>query len=108
MIKDLSDCNNLIQVPNVDSKILSKIIKYCNKHVVDNPESETTKDEIRQWHKDFLKVDQETLFKLILAANSMEIKSLLMATCKYVARTIQENTPEEIRKMYNIKNDYTS
>uniref|UniRef100_A0A803MWW1 SKP1 component POZ domain-containing protein n=1 Tax=Chenopodium quinoa TaxID=63459 RepID=A0A803MWW1_CHEQI len=66
MIKDLSDCNNLIQVPNVDSKILSKIIKYCNKHVVDNPESETTKDEIRQWHKDFLKVDQETLFKLIL------------------------------------------
>ncbi|GMI91346.1 ARABIDOPSIS SKP1 HOMOLOGUE 1, UFO INTERACTING PROTEIN 1, S phase kinase-associated protein 1 [Hibiscus trionum] len=102
MIED--DCvDNGIPLPNVTSKILSKVIEYCKKHV-DAPNSD---DELKSWDADFVKVDQATLFDLILAANYLNIKSLLDLTCQTVADMIKGKTPEEIRKTFNIKNDFT-
>lgn len=37
----------------------------------------------------------------------MDIKPLLDLTCKTVANMIKGKTPEEIRKTFNIKNDFT-
>ncbi|GAA0164055.1 ubiquitin-protein ligase [Lithospermum erythrorhizon] len=93
-----------IPLPNVSSKILAKVIEYCKRHV----ESQTDKDEdLKTFDQDFVKVDQPTLFDLILAANYLNIKSLLDLTCQTVADMIKGKTPEEIRKTFNIKNDFT-
>lgn len=54
-----------------------------------------------------VQVDQGTLFELILAANYLDIKGLLDVTCKTVANMIKGKTPEEIRRTFNIKNDFT-
>lgn len=54
-----------------------------------------------------MQVDQGTLFELILAANYLDIKGLLDVTCKTVANMIKGKTPDEIRKTFNIKNDFT-
>lgn len=43
----------------------------------------------------------------IQAANYLNIKSLLDLTCQTVADMIKGKTPEEIRKTFNIKNDFT-
>ncbi|XP_074310408.1 SKP1-like protein 1A [Silene latifolia] len=120
MIED--DCaDNAIPLPNVTAKILSKVIEYCKKHV-DAPASKTADttttttttagvaggdDELKKWDEDFVKVDQSTLFDLILAANYLNIKDLLDLTCQTVADMIKGKTPEEIRKTFNIKNDFT-
>ncbi|XP_028775351.1 SKP1-like protein 1A [Neltuma alba] len=107
MIED--DCaDSGIPLPNVTSKILAKVIEYCKKHVdAANSEEKISEEDLRAWDADFVRVDQATLFDLILAANYLNIKSLLDLTCQNVADMIKGKTPEEIRKTFNIKNDFT-
>jgi Skp1 family, tetramerisation domain len=82
MIED--DCaENSIPLPNVNSKILSKVIEYCKKHVAaaeaaiskataeegataTASASKTSDEELKAWDAEFVKVDQGTLFDLIL------------------------------------------
>ena len=52
-------------------------------------------------------MDQDTLYELILAANYLDIQGLLTVTCATVANMIKGKTVEEIRKHFNIKNDFT-
>ncbi|KAH7566235.1 hypothetical protein JRO89_XS08G0122300 [Xanthoceras sorbifolium] len=109
MIED--DCaNSGIPVPNVTSKILAKVIEYCKKHVEsaaktgdrsssnnNNSASAAVDDELKNWDAEFVK-----------AANYLNIKGLLDLTCQTVADMIKGKTPEEIRKTFNIKNDFTA
>ncbi|XP_010683792.2 SKP1-like protein 1B [Beta vulgaris subsp. vulgaris] len=119
MIED--DCaDNVIPLPNVTAKILSKVIVYCKKHVesaaakscstedsCSSTANSTTNEELKIWDSEFVTVDQSTLLDLILAANYLNIKSLLDLTCQTVSDMIKDKTPEEVRKMFNIKNDFT-
>ncbi|KAI3698853.1 hypothetical protein L2E82_42726 [Cichorium intybus] len=97
-----------IPVPNVTSKILSMVIEYCKKHVgTSKTDDQTAEEDLKSFDADFVKVDQGTLFDLILAANYLNIKSLLDLTCQTVADMIKDKSPEEIRQIFNIKNDFT-
>lgn len=102
-----------IPLPNVSAKILEKVIQYCDHHhkhptpQSDDKKDEKRTDDISAWDSEFCRVDQATLFELILAANYLDIKPLLDLTCKTVANMIKGRTPEEIRKTFNIKNDFT-
>ena len=115
MLEDMQDIGSdtPIPLPNVTGAILEKVITYCKYHKENpTPVSEEKKDEKRTddiipWDQEFCKVDQATLFELILAANYLDIKPLLDLTCKTVANMIKGKTPEEIRKTFNIKNDFT-
>ncbi|KAK8263367.1 hypothetical protein V6Z11_D12G037300 [Gossypium hirsutum] len=64
-------------------------------------------NKLKRWDALFVKVDQSTLFDLILAADFMNINSLMDLTCKTVANMMKGKTTEEIRGTFNIKNDYT-
>jgi S-phase kinase-associated protein 1 len=116
MLEDLGmdeEDEEVVPLPNVNSTILKKVIQWATNHKDDPAPSEDDEhkdkrtDDISSWDADFLKVDQGTLFELILAANYLDIKGLLDVTCKTVANMIKGKTPEEIRKTFNIKNDFT-
>lgn len=115
MIQDLADSDGAIPLPNVDSVTLERVIEYCAYHkdhpvapASENKEAERRSDDIAPWDKQFIdKLPQEPLFSLILAANFLDIKPLLDLGCKTVANMIKGKTPEEIRKTFNIKNDFT-
>jgi len=116
MLEDLGmeeDEEEPVPLPNVNAAILKRVIQWCTYHKDDPPPPEDDEnkekrtDDISSWDSDFLKVDQGTLFELILAANYLDIKGLLDVTCKTVANMIKGKTPEDIRKTFNIKNDFT-
>ncbi|GLJ36411.1 hypothetical protein SUGI_0731010 [Cryptomeria japonica] len=103
-----------VLLPNVNSKILAKVIEYCNYHV-EATKSAISEEDVKKWDKEFVKVDQATLFDLILvyAGNDellrifLNVKKLLDLTCQTVADMIEGKSPKEIRKTFKIKNDFT-
>ena len=78
-----------IPLPNVIAKILTKVIEYCEKHVIEQEGSACDidtashgsatmmKKEIENWDKEFVNVNQEMVFDLIMAANYLDRKSVV-------------------------------
>lgn len=101
-----------IPTPNVRSSVLEKVIEWCEHHkntIFPEDEDEDAKKSapVDEWDKNFLKVDQEMLYEIISAANYLNIKPLLDSGCKTVAEMIRNKSPEELRKIFNIVNDFT-
>ncbi|KAL8287060.1 hypothetical protein RQP46_004066 [Phenoliferia psychrophenolica] len=114
MLDDLPESDNAIPLPNVSANVLRKVLDWCEHHKKDPEPLETDSDdtrkkttEISDWDQKFIQVDQEMLFEIILAANYLDIKPLLDVGCKTVANMIKGKQPEEIRKLFNIVNDFT-
>ncbi|KAL1917151.1 uncharacterized protein VTP21DRAFT_4807 [Calcarisporiella thermophila] len=110
MLEDIGESDAAIPLPNVSAPILEKVIEYNTHHrhtIQQEDESRLRSDDIDEWDSNFCNVDQGTLFELILAANYLDIKPLLDLCCKTVANMIKGKTAEEIRKTFNIVNDFT-
>ncbi|KAJ3027540.1 UNVERIFIED_CONTAM: hypothetical protein HDU68_003626 [Siphonaria sp. JEL0065] len=114
MLEDVGDSDDQpIPLPNVSGAILQKVIEYATMHKDDAPpsqEDETkpkSSEDIEERDKEFINVDQGTLFEIILAANYLDMKNLLDLGCKTVANMIKGKSVEEVRKLFNIVNDFT-
>jgi len=116
MLEDLGDAvtETEVPIPNVNESVLKKVIEWCEHHKADPPttgddDSDNRKKttDIEEWDQKFMQVDQEMLFEIILASNYLDIKPLLDVGCKTVANMIKGKSPEEIRKTFNITNDFT-
>ncbi|KAJ2612816.1 E3 ubiquitin ligase complex SCF subunit scon-3 [Coemansia sp. RSA 1365] len=114
LIDDLGETEEAIPLPNVTSKVLEKVIEYCEHHKHDPPvikdeydDLPKRSDDISPWDEQYMKIDQEMLFEILLASNYMDIKPLLDLGCKTVANMIRGKSAEEIRKMFNIVDDFT-
>jgi len=113
---------------------MKKVLEWCDHHKEDPPaandddnDSRKKSTDIDEWDQKFMQVDQEMLFEIILvrhsltppltylstlltppqAANYLDIKALLDVGCKTVANMIKGKSPDEIRKTFNIQNDFT-
>lgn len=114
MMEDIDGEFLEIPVPNVQSNVLKKVLEYMEYHKED-PQSSLSEEgiarakanEISPWDQKFLQVDQEMLFEIILTANYLDIRPLLEVGCRTVANMIKNKSPEEIRKTFNIQNDFT-
>ncbi|KAL1981442.1 hypothetical protein VTN96DRAFT_2658 [Rasamsonia emersonii] len=113
MLEDLGTTDEPVPLPNVNEAVLKKVIEWCTHHKNDPPSTGDDDDsrrkttDIDEWDQKFMQVDQEMLFEIILAANYLDIKALLDVGCKTVANMIKGKSPEEIRKTFNIQNDFT-
>ncbi|KAJ1348847.1 hypothetical protein KIN20_021517 [Parelaphostrongylus tenuis] len=111
MLQDLtldSDSNDPLPISNVPGPIMRKVLQWCTYHKDDSPSindldcHKKCTDDISSWDMEFLKVDQETLLEIVLAASYLVIKGLLDITCNTVANMIKGRTPEEIRRTFNV------
>ena len=101
----------------MNSVVLGKIINWCTYHnepYLENDFKEATylsadnnqTIQISEWDKEFLRVDDQTLVDIILAADFLDIKDLLETACKTVALMIKNKTPSEIRNRFNIRDPF--
>ena len=103
-----------VPLNNVKSNILKKIKEYLEHYQESDPKeierplaSQNYQDCVEPWDYEFINVDLDLIFEIILAANYMDIKPLLELASSKVASIIKGKTPEEIRKTFNIQNDFT-
>lgn len=78
MLEDEVDADAGIPLTNISSKTLAKVIEYCKYHVNAKKGSTGDKagatgekgagltDDIKSWDDEFIKVDQASLFEIIL------------------------------------------
>ena len=103
-----------VPLNNFKSNILKKIKEYLEHYQDSDPKeierplaSQNYQDCVEPWDYEFINVDLDLIFEIILAANYMDIKPLLELASSKIASIIKGKTPEEIRKTFNIQNDFT-
>eukprot|EP00998_Keelungia_sp_KM082_P008855 NODE_5033_length_730_cov_82.026534_g5010_i0.p1 GENE.NODE_5033_length_730_cov_82.026534_g5010_i0~~NODE_5033_length_730_cov_82.026534_g5010_i0.p1 ORF type:complete len:188 (+),score=63.87 NODE_5033_length_730_cov_82.026534_g5010_i0:71-634(+) len=127
LLKDMlddadSDEQTIIPVPNVSGRTLRYVLDYMEYHQsnkaepIEKPLKGKIEDVVSDWDKKFLFTDlvkggdekqHELLIDVIMAANFLNCKDLLDLTCACVASMIKGKTPEQIRALFNIENDFT-
>jgi S-phase kinase-associated protein 1 len=116
---DEEEVMEILPLPNVNAMILKKVIDWCTYHKEDPEPAEEEPErrngeriqrkmyDLPEWDAEFVKVDKGILFEIIIAANYLHIQGLIDMTCMTVAKMLQNKTPEQIRKEFNIVNDFT-
>ena len=103
-----------VPLNNVKSNILKKIKEYLEHYENTEPKeierplpSQNFKECVDEWDNNYINVKINMILYLILGANYMDIKPLLELASSKVASIIKSKTTEEIRKTFNIINDFT-
>lgn len=106
----MDDSEFTIPLHNVNAATLRKILKFAEYHRYDPVQTQVDEEkpvEMSPWDAEFLKVNQGTLFEILLAANYLDAKHLMKVSCQSIANMMGGKTPEEIRQLFKIKNDFT-
>jgi len=105
-----------------DSKTLPLVIQYCEYHKDTAPSQlpmplmKHVDEYLDQWDKDFIynnlvdKADEakhELLLEVMSASHYFDCEDLLNLTCAKVGSMIQDKTPEQIRALFHLPDDFT-
>lgn len=106
--------------PNVDSETMAKIAGYMVRHA-HNPDDTCANPSERKCvatdpldiqlvnpkKADGASLDIDALFKLIKAANFLDIYWLLKFACRSVAESVRNKPEPEVRKVFSIETEFT-
>lgn len=105
----------VVPLPNIAAATLERVVQYLNKHAepAANRRNKALRSaaekELKKWNAEF--VDglgtDDAFFDLIVAADYLEIDELLDEGCKKIARVMKGKTPEQIRAIFDIPDDFT-
>ena len=80
LLEDLGETEEAIPLPNVSEAILEKVLDYLRHHKDDPPyvegsdnSSRITTESISEWDAEFCRVDQGTLFDIIMVSDAFWI-----------------------------------
>ncbi|MCQ2819188.1 MAG: SKP1 family protein [archaeon] len=102
-----------LPLPGVRSEILNLVVEFLNHYKDTQPKeipkplpSANLQDILDKWDYEFInKVELNSVFDLINAANYMELTPILDLACAKIASLMKGKTAEEIRAMFNIECD---
>jgi len=109
------DIPDLIPLPAIDSEVIELLIQYINEHVKHAYSIEQAYEElpecVKQWDTKFFSaatINNALLVKMLFAADYMEMPHLLRRASMEFAERAKGKSTEEIRKAFNIKNDFSA
>ncbi|XP_042455427.1 SKP1-like protein 1 [Zingiber officinale] len=121
--KVLEFCRKHANSPSVHTKFAAIPSELCPKHDgsaagASSSESSSAHSEtcracydavmkLVQWDLEFVKVDLDLIHHLLKAANYLDIEDLMFMAVEGAANAIRGNNPEEIRKLFDLENDFT-
>lgn len=107
----LENCpqDGVIPMPPIDAATLERVVRWAvhyrgDPRPYDDAVNRTTI--VPDWDAELLKISQADLFKMIKASNFLDIKGLSHVTTLAVALMLRQRSPEELRAMFNIVNDF--
>ncbi|KAI0508582.1 s-phase kinase-associated protein 1 [Xylaria bambusicola] len=115
-VLDESKTTNLpVPIPGVDGETLRVVMEWCEEyqHVTEADNSLKLGNgatKIPEWSNVFLTkvgLDRDLFFKLINAANYLEIQPLLRYSILKLARKLEMMNPEQMREYLHIENDFS-
>ena len=99
---------------NVKGNILKKIVEYLEHYKETEPKeierplpSPNFKECVEEWDFNYIDINLDEIFEIILAANYLDIKPLLELSSAKVASILKGKTIDEIKQTFNITNDFT-
>lgn len=112
IIEDYQD-NKIIPLPDVDGKILEKIIEYLNHYENSEPKiikkplkNYKMKEAFEKWDYDYINnMNIEDIINLLNASNYMDIDSLVQLCKNKIAYDIIEKPIDEVINIFKIYND---
>lgn len=117
MIAEGSTNDGGVDLGNIGSEALENVVDYCNKHANSIPSAALISsssfniapfEEPEEWERKLVdRLSQDAFFDLIEAADFLGMDRLVDVTCYKIADMMKGKMPDQIRKVFNIKNDYT-
>ena len=103
-----------VPLNNIKSPILKKIKEYLEHYENQEPKvierplvNPNFKECVDEWDYKYIDIELEMIFEILLGANYMDIKSLLDLSSSKIASIIKGKNTEDIRKSFNLNNDFT-
>ncbi len=114
-IIDESGTADVIPLAGVKSGILNKILEMCTylltkpapeiiKPLVDTDMTKVVED---QWYVNYINVEHDVLFELIMASNYLDVTPVIELACAKLGSEMKGKSVKEFRKHFNIVNDFT-
>ncbi|KAI9028222.1 E3 ubiquitin ligase complex SCF subunit sconC [Phycomyces nitens] len=106
----IQETNEPIKFPDVNPNIWKKVDEWCEYHNKDpfaQNDQQRSEMDIEEWDQNYINVDQDSLFDIILVAHYLKIKPLVDLGCKTVANIIKHKSAREIRRTFNMVNDFS-
>ena len=104
--------NETIHFQNIDYDTLLKVTEYLEYHKDKKPKkipkplpNKDFKEIIEEWDYNFIDIDTNRIFKIMEAANFLDIRPLLNLTCAKISSLIKGKNPSEIRRVLGFKDD---
>ena len=75
----MEDSGKVVQIQTVNAQVLDKIIHWTEYHKVDHQKTEKI-----AWYIEYFNIDLKKKFEIIIAADYLEVKTLLNESCRNV------------------------
>jgi len=113
-LEDDKDAKEVALV-HISAPIVQKVINYMEYHIdkpprkIESPlKSTNMKELVDKFDASFVDdIDLDTLMQMLLAANYMDVKTLLELICAKVASMMKGKTAPQIRKAFGIREEFT-